>query len=160
MEKLALDNRQSLRLLGAHYSANAYPFSAMYQNCNQWAVEMLAAAHADADDDGDLRVRAQAWLKAQHYEPTVFQAESRPLMWATAFVPWLHRDDHPQADLDQLLFRVSMPVAIEAFLQSTLPEATRVEFCHTEHQVVVRRGWQPLADGCVAGEGDEVIGLD
>jgi hypothetical protein len=26
--------------------------------------------------------------------------------------------------------------------------------------VVVRRGWEPLADGCVPGAGDTVVALD
>ena len=44
LERAARDNRQALSLLGATYSANAYPFSLQYQNCNQWVAEMLAAA--------------------------------------------------------------------------------------------------------------------
>ncbi|MDH5330854.1 MAG: DUF2145 domain-containing protein, partial [Aquincola sp.] len=44
LERAALDNARVLRLLAAAYSANAYPFSVRYQNCNQWVVELLAAA--------------------------------------------------------------------------------------------------------------------
>ena len=52
LERAVLDNGRPCRLLGATYSANAYPFSARYQNCNQWVMEMLAAAW------GRLRRRA------------------------------------------------------------------------------------------------------
>ena len=53
-----------------------------------------------------------------------------------------------------------MPASIEAFVQARVPGASRMEFCHTEHQVVVHRGWTPIAQGCVAGEQDEVVVLD
>ena len=41
LERAVIDKRQALQALGASYSANAYPFSLRYQNCNQWLVEML-----------------------------------------------------------------------------------------------------------------------
>jgi len=161
VERRALDNRQALQLLGTRYSANAYPFNPLYQNCNQWVVELLAMARGGLDDDAaPPRERAQAWLKAQGYQPTVFDVGWRPLMWVSTWVPWLHDDDHPREDLARQRYLVSMPAAIEAFVQASLPGAERLEFCHNERQVVVRRGWEPIADGCVAGERDTVIPLD
>jgi hypothetical protein len=161
VERRALDNRHALQLLGGRYSANAYPFSAQYQNCNQWVVEMLATARGGLDVSTDLRERAQAWLKEQGFRPSVFDAGWRPLMWAAShLVPWLHEDDHPAEDLRQKLYRVSMPSSIEGFVQETLPGAERLEFCHNERQVVVRRGWDPITEGCVAGERDTVIPFD
>jgi hypothetical protein len=80
-------------------------------------------------------------------------------MWAGAFVPWLHSDDHPSDDIAAMVYRVSMPASIEAFVRATVPGASRIEFCHTEHQVVVHRGWEPIADGCVPGAQDRVITL-
>ena len=160
VERRALDNHQALQLLGGRYSANAYPFSPQYQNCNQWVVELLAMARARLDDGEQPRERAQAWLKTQGYQPTVFDVGWRPLMWVANFVPWLHDDDHPREDLAQKLYRVSMPASIEAFVQGSLPGAERLEFCHNERQVVIRRGWEPIAEGCVAGERDTVIPFD
>jgi hypothetical protein len=40
-----------------------------------------------------------------------------------------------------------------------VPGAQRLEFCHTERHVVVRRGWTPLAEGCVPEDGDTVVPL-
>ena len=177
LERTALDNRQALALLGREYSANAYPFSPRYQNCNQWVAELLATAwgpggatrgEAGGETGHDTpaaagereRERAQQWLRSEGYEPTVFDVGWRALMWAGAFIPWVHGDDHPAEDVEQQIYRVSMPTSIEAFVRRKLPDATRLEFCHTEAQVVIRRGWEPIAEGCQAGPGDTVISLE
>ena len=176
--RAALDKREALALLASSYSANAYPFSTRYQNCNQWVIELLAAAlgpaaartDPDADQDADeadpadqiahRRGDAQRWLQAQAYAPHTFEVGHRVLMWASALVPWLHRDDHPEHDLDAQRYRVSMPASSEAFIRATLPGATRIEFCHTAQQVVIRRGWAPIADGCVPDAQDTVVQLN
>jgi len=166
LERTALHDARALELLGARYSANAYPYSLRYQNCNQWVAELLASAWSDDGDavaPGDAaarRAHAQSWLLRQGFEPTVFDLGWRALRWAGVFIPWIHDDDHPAADLAQPIYRVSMPASIEAFVQRQLPGATRIEFCHTETQVVVRRGGEPIADGCRAGAQDTVIALE
>ena len=160
LERAALDDRQALALLGPAYSANAYPFSLRYQNCNQWVMELLAAARGHLGDADNLRAESQRWLKETGYLPTLFEVNSRPLMWLGAFIPWLHGDDHSPEDIANSVYRVSMPASIEAFVRATVPGATRMEFCHTERQVVIRRGWEPIAEGCEPGPDDTVIALD
>ncbi len=160
LERAALDNRQALQLLGPTYSANAYPFSLRYQNCNQWVMELLAAAWGHLDDAENLRAQAQRWLKDQAYMPSVIDVAFRPLMWLGAFIPWVHGDDHPPEDIDQKIYRVTMPASIEAFVHATLPGATRMEFCHTDRHVVIRHGWDQIAEGCQPGEQDTVITLE
>jgi hypothetical protein len=150
-------------VLGTTYSANAYPFDARYQNCNQWVAELLASAWGLGESeaqDSDLRTHAQQWLKAQGYEPTPMQVTSRALMFAGGFVPWLHSDDHPAADVEAMVYRVSMPASIESFVLTQAPTARRVEFCHTTTQIVVHRGWDKVAEGCMPGPGDTVIPYD
>jgi len=162
LERAALDDRQSLKLLATTYSANAYPFSVRYQNCNQWMIELLAAAWGGdtvaASDD--LRGAAQAWLKAQSYAPHTFDVGSHLLMAAGAFVPWVHSDDHPSEDIEHLQYRVSMPSSIEAFVHANVPGARRIEFCHAGAKVVVHEGWEPIAEGCEAAPADRIVILD
>jgi hypothetical protein len=161
LEAAALNNALSLQLLGAQYSANAFAFSTLYQNCNQWLAELLAVSWAKLPSTTDnLRARAQDWLVAQGYVPSTMQLVWRPLLWLTAFSNLVHADDHPQADLDDLRLRVSMPASIEAFVQATVPGATRIELCRTETHVVIHPGWTPLAKDCVAGPEDQVIRFD
>jgi hypothetical protein len=157
LERAALDDRQALALLSAGYSANAHAFGLRYQNCNQWLIELLAAAWAGSGVTD--RATAQQWLRAQDYRPSAIEVGPL-LMLAGLFVPWVHNGDHPQDDLAAGRFQVSMPASIEAFVRAALPGATRIELCHTERQIIVRRGWEPIADGCRPGDADEVMALD
>ena len=163
LEAAVLDNRQALQALGTSYSANAYPFSLRYQNCNQWLIEMLATAWGRLGDAGSteaMRAQAQHWLMNQGYRPSVFDVGFGPLMWLVSLIPWLHNDDHPPADLEQGVYRVSMPASIEAFVQATVPGAVRIEFCYAGRRVVVHRGWDSIAEGCLPGAQDTVIALE
>lgn len=161
LEAAALDRELALALLGPDYSANAYAFGLVYQNCNQWLAELIAAAWAPLARDGPpLRAEAQRWLAEHGYTPTPIELGSRWLMAAVGFVPWLRVDDHPEEDLQALRFRISLPASIEAFVRDRVPGAQRIELCHDERQVVIRRGWQPLAEGCRPEAGDRVVAFD
>ena len=187
LARAALSDEQALRVLGPDYSASAYAFSTLYQNCNQWLAELMAMAWAPAPPatgpsnatnatgttpatlstpppagpgpqaHGD-RVRAQQWLRDHGYQPSTFTVRG-PMRWLASLSPLLPTDDHPSADAANGLYRVSMPAAIEAFARVHWPDSTRVEFCHTDRYAVIRRGWEPLPDGCQPGPGDEVVDL-
>jgi hypothetical protein len=160
LERAALDTPLALRLLAASYSAYAYPFSVSYQNCNQWVAELLATAWGGAlDGTSGLRERAQRWLARSGYEPAAIEV-SHLLMAAAPFIPFVHFDDHPQEDLEALRVRTSLPRAIEAFIHKRLPAATRIQMCHDGGKVVIRHGWEPVAQGCRPRDGDQVIDLD
>ncbi|NRF66919.1 DUF2145 domain-containing protein [Aquincola sp. S2] len=161
LERTALDDRRALQLLAPRYSANAYPFSVQYQNCNQWLAELWALAFGElgpAEETAALRAQAQLWLQRQGYAPQPLEVGA--WMVLAPWIPWLHRDDHPPEDLERRTIRTSLPASVEAFVQATVPGAQRIEFCHAGAQVVVRRGWQPIADGCRPAEGDRVLALD
>jgi len=166
LERAVLDRARALQALGTRYSANAHAFSVIYQNCNQWVAEMLAAAWGPqpgpqiASGLEEHRLQAQRWLAQQGYRPSVFEVGFRPLMWLGRLIPYLHEDDHPRADLAQALYRVSMPASIEAFVQARVPGAQRLEFCQAGTRIVIRRGWAPIAEGCVAAEQDTTITLE
>jgi hypothetical protein len=159
LEHSALDDRRALQLLGTTYSANAYAFSTRYQNCNQWLAELLASAWDPQTQGPDPRGQAQRWLMDQGYQPTVMAVGWQPLIWVSNLLQWLHNDDHPGDDLARALFRVSMPESIETFVHGLVPQSERIEVCYTGQQIVVRRGWKPIAQGCTADKGDETIEL-
>jgi hypothetical protein len=159
VQRTALDNPRVLRLLAGSYSANAYPFSLRHQNCNQWVMEMLASAWGHLDGAA-LRAQAQDWLRAHDYRPQAIDVGSHALMFAGTFIPWVRYDDHPQDDRYALRFVTSLPSSIEAFVRAREPQAQRIELCHDEQRVVIRRGWDAVADGCVPRPGDRVVPLD
>ncbi len=156
----ALDEARALALLGASYSANAHAFSTRHQNCNQWLIELLAAALGELPADGSTRQAAQQWLVQQGFEPTRIELGAPWWRIAAAFVPWLHHDDHPDDDLAALRYRITMPASIAAFVLRHVPGSTRIELCHNERQVVVRHNGPPLPQPCRAEAGDEVLAID
>jgi len=160
LQARALDDAYALALLGREYSANAYPFDARYQNCNQWLAELLAGAWGALDSGADLRERAQRWLQQQGYQPTLIDASSLLLTLVRPFVPWVHVDDHPPAARQARRYLVSMPSSIEAFVREQVPGAERLEICHDGGRVVIHRGWDEVADGCRPGAQDRVVELD
>lgn len=160
LRRALLDPARVQLLLAGRYSANAYAYSLKYQNCNQWVVELLASAWGELADGADLRARAQDWLRAAPYTPAPVDVGSRWLMLGSIFVPLVHLDDHPPEAIGTMQLEVSLPASLEAFARQRLPASERVEICHDGKQVVVHRGWQPIADGCVAGENDRVVLLD
>jgi len=156
----ALDDASAVRVLGATYSANAYPFSTRYENCNQWVMELLAGAWGELDPAAaDARGQAQAWLQGAGYEPQTFEVPVHALVWLVDFFSLLHNDDHPPANLADNRYVVSMPTSVEAFVRARVPGAERIEMCHVGRRVVVHRGWDEIAEGCVAGPGDREIEL-
>jgi hypothetical protein len=160
LERAALDDRRALQLLAPVYSANAYAYGLRYQNCNQWVVEMLAAAWSGERDAGRSRADAQAWLREQGYRPTRIDIATQPWLWFALALPWLHADDHPQADVEQGALEVSMPASIEGFVLAAVPGVRRLEFCRVGTRVVVRRDGAPLAADCGSVDGDTVIAID
>jgi hypothetical protein len=123
-------------------------------------MELLAVAWGNLADSDDLRARAQLWLRQAGYAPKPVEINSHSLMFAAGFVPLLHLDDHPEDDRFAMKLQISLPSTVETFVHEQLPGSERVEICHNGKQVVVHRGWTPIADGCVPGEGDRVIPLD
>ena len=159
LEATTLDKRQALQALGPAYSANAYAFGLQYQNCNQWVIELLAAALAPLDGAPEnLRAQAQQWLREYGYVPSTI--EVGPLMLVGAFIPWVHNGDHPPEDLQHAVYRISMPASIEAFVQASVPGASRIEFCRAGTRVVIHRGWDAISPGCEPGENDSAITLE
>jgi hypothetical protein len=159
LEHTAMDDRTSLQLLGVSYSANAYAFSERYQNCNQWLAELMAFAWGNIAPTPDARRRAQVWLYAEGYAPTVLHVGWQPLMWLARLLPWLHSDDHPPVDLEAAQFRVSMPESIEGFVRGRFSQAQRIELCYTAQHIVIHPGWDQIAEDCVPVPGDTVRAL-
>jgi len=161
LAQAALDDGRALALLAGRYSANAYAYSDLHQNCNQWVAELLALAWGAASGEAPRpRAQAQAWLREQGFEPTVVQVGWPPLRLLRPWVPWVREDDHPEADLQAWRYRVVMPESLERFTRRLQPQAQRLEFCLDDSQrLVVREGWEPLGEGCAPGVGDRMIEL-
>ena len=91
---LLRDNAGATRLHTPAYNMLAYPWATRYQQSNQWALETLASAQ---DPSATSRQRAQDWLQAQGYEPTVLNIGALTRLGARATAANVAFDDHPNA---------------------------------------------------------------
>ena len=89
-----LENGKAKALHDSHYNMLAYPFSVRYQNSNQWALEVLAAAMAQGININN-RQQAQAWLTSADYHPDVLHIDTLTRLGARMFRANVSFDDHP-----------------------------------------------------------------
>lgn len=88
---LLQDDAAVVRLHEPRYSMLAYPWATAWQQSNQWAIETLALAV----DGAATRTQAQAWLRAQGYQPTVLRLGPLTRLGARATRANVAFDDHP-----------------------------------------------------------------
>ena len=89
-----LEGAKSVKFHGLPYNMLSYAYSPRYQNSNQWALELFAAA-AGRDLGIETRAAAQAWLKAAGYQPITVQIDAVTRLGARMFKANVAFDDHP-----------------------------------------------------------------
>jgi hypothetical protein len=86
------DNARIAQLNTPAYSMVAYPWAQTYQQSNQWAIETLAMTQ---DPAAQTRVRAQAWLQLQGYQPTTLHIGPLKRLGGRLTAANIAFDDHP-----------------------------------------------------------------
>lgn len=89
---LMRDDRRALQMHRRPYSMVAYAWSNRYQQSNQWVIETMAAAMLPA---GANRMKAQAWLMAQDYEPATLRLDALTRLGGRISSANIAFDDHP-----------------------------------------------------------------
>lgn len=91
---LLQDDARSTAMNHQPYSIVSYAWGLKYQQSNQWAIETIAAAMAPS-----IRARepAQAWLRAQGYDPAVLTLGPLTRLGARVGAANVAFDDHPAA---------------------------------------------------------------
>ncbi len=89
-----LATKGHIRFHDGRYNMVAYPFSTRYQNSNQWALEVIAAAEAK-DAQIASREQAQLWLKLAGYQPTELKLDTLTRLGARLTRANIAFDDHP-----------------------------------------------------------------
>ena len=74
------------------YSMVAYAWATRYQQSNQYVIETMAAAMLPA---GASRMKAQAWLMAQDYEPATLRLDALTRLGGRISSANIAFDDHP-----------------------------------------------------------------
>lgn len=112
----ALNGPSVERLHGSNYSMIAYPFSTKYQNSNQWVLEFLAAAQANA---ALTRQMAQDELKKRGYIADKIGISGFKRLGATLFRANVQFDDHPEEEAEDARYSVVTVRSILNYLDQT-----------------------------------------
>lgn len=122
--KSLLSATQLKRFHEAKYNVVAYPFNTMYQNSNQWALEIMAAAMAPEGDVAS-RAEAQKWLKEAAYEPSLLNIPSLTRLGGRMFKVNVAFDDHPgEFRWSDRIYVVSVDSVFD-FLRKRYPQESR-----------------------------------
>ena len=116
----SIDSGQARQMHQHRYNMLAYAYSTRYQNSNQWALEVLAAAQAN-DVKISQREQAQAWLKLASYQAETLHIPALTRLGARMFKANVSFDDHP---MDRRMSGLIDTVTVESiarFLQSRDP---------------------------------------
>ena len=103
------------------YNLIAHPFNTRFQNSNQWIVEMLALANAPVGSVRD-RSGAQAWLKAQNFEPGAIRVSNARRSAARLFSAHVSFADHTQEEYEKQSYAVVTVDSIARFVASRDPQ--------------------------------------
>ena len=91
---ILISNTKIKQLHEPKYSVVAYPFNTLYQNSNQWVLEILASAMTK-DKKIENRIDAQKWLNYYEYKPTLLNIPKMTRLGARMFKANIAFNDHP-----------------------------------------------------------------
>jgi hypothetical protein len=121
-----LVGRGHLEFHDGRYNMVAYPFATRYQNSNQWALEVLAAAES-RDVPVKSREQAQQWLKLAGYQPSELKIDALTRLGGRLTRANIAFDDHPGELRWSDRIRTVTVDSVFRFVESREPEAKRFE---------------------------------
>ena len=134
-EKLAGEMRSRLPevLHVSSYSMIASPFSTRYQNSNQWVLELVAAAMANAGIAS--RSDAQRWLRESGYTPAEVRISPMQRVGAALFRTNVRFDDHNEREHASGRYRIVSVESVIDFVARLDTGAHRSSLNSTDPQV-------------------------
>ena len=112
------------RLYEPKYSLIANPWSTLYQNSNQWLLEVTAASLSDAA--AASRADAQHWLRSYDYAPSVLVLPPLKRLGARLFAANTRFDDHTNEEWSSSRYNVVSVESVERFVRRIDHEARSV----------------------------------
>jgi hypothetical protein len=99
------------------YNLIAHPFVTKFQNSNQWALEVIAAALAPSDSVNS-RAAAQDWLKQEKFVPSLLAIGAARRAGARLFSPHVRFSDHTEAERMAQRYAIVSVRSVVDFLKS------------------------------------------
>lgn len=123
--RAVMESGQARQLHQKRYNMLAFAYSTQYQNSNQWALEVLAAAQAN-DVSITQRTQAQAWLKLASYQPDTLHIPALTRLGARMFRANVSFDDHPMERRMAGLIDTVTVESVARFLQARDPKLEKI----------------------------------
>lgn len=101
----------------ARYNMLAYPWSASYQQSNQWVTETLAVVAGSGEVFS--RTQAQAWLQGHGYQPSMLQIPAAKRLAARVSRANIAFDDQPMGERMQGHIQTTTADSVFAWAAST-----------------------------------------
>lgn len=124
LEKILVSSAQIKRFHEPKYNVVAYPFSTLYQNSNQWALETMTSAMAP-EGDVATRIEAQKWLKEAGFEPSILNISAMTRLGGRMFKASVAFNDHPDEYRYSERIHVVTVDSMFDFLRKRYPQETR-----------------------------------
>ncbi len=107
-----LVSKRKLNLHNKRYSMIAYPYSNLYQNSNQWVLEIIASALSGYNNRTDL----QSWLRENNYQPGYISIPKTKRMIIKLFKNNITFEDHPKQERDTKIYSFVSAESVFDFL--------------------------------------------
>ncbi len=120
-----LNSAMATQLHDSRYNMVSFPFATQYQNSNQWALEVIAAALA-SDVKIQGREQAQAWLKFAGYQATTLDIPMLTRLGGRMFRANIAFDDHPMSRRMAGKIDTVTVESIDQFLQNRDSQMQRI----------------------------------
>lgn len=116
---------QARQLHEREYNMIAHPYSTLFQNSNQWLLEVTSSALAPAGQINS-RADAQAWLKTAGFQNGVIPISTGKRIGARLFSPHIRFSDHTLEEAQSQRYQVVTVESIIRFLKTQDPALTEI----------------------------------
>lgn len=108
-----LNSPWMLALHNPSYNKVAYPFSTMFQNSNQWVLEVIVSATTQAK----TREEIQQILAKTQFKPSIIRTSTLTKIGAELFIKNIHVVDHPDQERSSNQFSIVSVDAVIDYLK-------------------------------------------
>lgn len=130
-------------LFEPRYSLIANPWEIRFQNSNNWAIELIAAASAPRGEVNNRR-SAQQWLRSTGYQPTKIAIGAGERAGTRLFAANIRYSDHPDSAWQTQRYEVATGDSVMRYVERIDANAAIYVIEHRKAPTLVRASARPV----------------